>query len=429
MRTRAGLAAALAVAMPAAPALAQSVQKGEADTQETPPPGVFGPFDRVRAAAAQAGVTLAARYTSELGYNPAGGDAHRVTETGQVDLDAKVDLDRMAGLKGGTFDAVVTWRRGDLLDDAAGLGTLQQTQEVYGRGQTWRITRLWYEQVLGPASIKAGRSNVGEDFATFSCDFMNLSFCGAQPGNIVGDYWFNWPVSEWMARAKLSVGDGYVQLGAYEVNPLNLRKTFTIGYFHGATGVLLPIEGVWTPTLGGLPGTWRAGAWYDTSHADDVVLDRAGGLAAESGLDPLRRDGRWGGWAIVRQQVTGTAGKDGTVRGLTLFARASEADRRTARLDSQISLGLFYEGLNGVRPDDVLGLALGCTHVNDRIAAAERVSDEPVQGNEYEGELFYSLHPIAGIVIRPNLQYVVHPGGRRDRGDAIVLGLKTALTL
>ena len=236
------------------------------------------------------------------------------------------------------------------MNDVAGLGTLQQTQEVYGRGQTWRLTRLWYEQALGRASIKVGRSNVGEDFATFSCDFMNLSFCGAQPGNIVGGYWFNWPVGEWMACAKLSMGDGYVQLGAYEVNPRNLHKRFTIGYLHGATGVLLPVEGVWKPKLGGLPGTWRAGDWYDTSRADDVVLDRTGGLAATSGLDPLRRDGRWGGWAILRQQVTGTADKDGTVRGPTLFARATEADRRTARLDSQISLGLFYEGLNGVAP-------------------------------------------------------------------------------
>ena len=112
MKPIAARAAALAVAVPAGPALAQNVQKGEADTQESPPPGVFVPFGRVRAAAAEACVTLAARYTSELGYNPSGGDAHRVTEAGQADLDAKFDLDKVVGLKGGTFNAVVTWRRG-----------------------------------------------------------------------------------------------------------------------------------------------------------------------------------------------------------------------------------------------------------------------------------------------------------------------------
>ena len=31
------------------------------------------------------------------------------------------------------------------------------------------------------------RLTVGEDFASFSCDFQNLTFCGAQPGNLVLD--------------------------------------------------------------------------------------------------------------------------------------------------------------------------------------------------------------------------------------------------
>jgi porin len=419
----------IALAGCSASALAQSVQKGEADTQNSPPPGVFGPFDQLRARAADAGITLGARYTSELAFDAAGGDAERVTETGQADFDAKLDLGTLAGLKGGTLNAVVTWRRGRLLDAVAGLGTLQQTQEVYGRGQTWRLTRLWYEQAIGAASIKAGRSNIGEDFASFSCDFMNLALCGAQPGNIVGDYWYNWPVSQWMARAKSPAGAGYVQIGAYEVNPRNLRKTFTIGYFHGATGVLLPIEGVWKPKPRGLPGIYRAGAWYDTSHADDLVFDRRGGRLAASGQEPLQREGRWGAWAIARQQVTGKADKDGTVRGLTLFARLTEADRRTARIDSQSSVGLFFEGLNGVATDDVLGLAVSRTHVNGRLGDVDRLLGEPRKGSEYESELFYSLHPIAGVVVRPDIQYVIHPGGRADGADAVILGVKSAINL
>lgn len=429
MRYAALLIATLAITEGAAPAIAQSVQKGEADSQESPPPGVFQPFDRFRGRAADTGVTLAVRYTSELGYNPAGGDADRVTETGQADLDAKLDLGKIAGLNGGTLNAVVTWRRGRLLDQVADLGTLQQTQEVFGRGQTWRLTRLWYEQSLGRASLKLGRSNVGEDFATFSCDFMNLTFCGAQPGNIVGDYWLNWPVSQWMARAKLTVGNKYVQVGAYEVNPRNLRKTFTIGYFNGATGVLIPLEAVWKARLGGLPGLYRLGAWYDTSRADDAVLDRNSDLAIITGIDPLERAGRSGAWVMLRQQVAGAADMNGTTHGLTLFFRATRADRRTARLDSQMTLGVFYEGLHLIASDDALGVAVGATHVNSRVSGAERVADLPAQGREYVGEIFYSFHPFSGVVARPNLQYVIDPGGQRERGRVVVLGIKTAFTL
>jgi carbohydrate-selective porin OprB len=36
---------------------------------------------------------------------------------------------------------------------------------------------------------------------------------------------------------------------------------------------------------------------------------------------------------------------------------------------------------------------------------------------------------VSGLVIRPNILYVVHPGDRRDRADAVVLGVETAITL
>ncbi len=232
-----------------------------------------------------------------------------------------------------------------------------------------------------------------------------------------------------MARAKVSIGKGYVQLGAYEVNPLNLRKTFTVGYFHGAAGVLFPVEAAWKPKPGGLPGMYRIGAWYDTSHADDVVLDEHSGLAINTGLEPLRRNGRWGGWAVLRQQVSGSANQDGTVRGLSVFGRVTQADRRTSRLDRQIVLGVFYEGLAITAPDDVVGVALGSTHVNGRIAAAEGIADQPVQRSEYVGEIFYSLHPTPGLIVRPNVQYIVDPGGRRGRTRVLILGMKTAISL
>lgn len=232
-----------------------------------------------------------------------------------------------------------------------------------------------------------------------------------------------------MGRLRYDLGGGYLQAGAYEVNPRNLKNKFALGYFGGATGVLLPIEAVWQPRLHGLPGIYRVGAWYDTSRGDDAVLDRAGGIAALSGLAPLEHDGRFGAWLVARQQVTGTADEHGTLKGLTLFARVTQADRRTARLDNQVTVGLFYEGLSSVAPDDAIGLAIGRTHVNGRIGAAEAASGRPIAGSEYEGELFYSLHPLGGIVLRPNFQYIIHPGGRADARDAVVLGLKTAINL
>ena len=61
------------------------------------------------------------------------------------------------------------------MSDDAGLGTLQQVREVFGRGQTLRLTQFWYDQkfIDGVADWKTGRITF-EDFASFSCDFQKL---------------------------------------------------------------------------------------------------------------------------------------------------------------------------------------------------------------------------------------------------------------
>lgn len=408
---------------------AQGTQGGEANSQPAhTPPGLLSNLDGIDRALHVNGVDLQVRYISEVAHNLSGGTSHRATETGQLDFTLKADLEKAIGLRGGSMEGVISWRRGKLLDDLAGIDPLQQTQEIYGRGQTWRLTSLWYEQKVGRVSIKVGRANVGEDFATFPCDFMNLTFCTAQPGNIVGDYWFNAPVSQWATRIKATGKAGFVQIGFYEVNPRNLDRGIFLGRSSGQTGVLIPAELVWKPTRRGLSGTVRVGGWNDTSHADDAVLDQNHAIADLTQAPALRRNGRWGGWVVAQQHLTGREDSTGKQTGLSVFGRAALADRRTAFLTNQITAGIILEGLPPFG-DDALSLAIGRTHVNGRVAAAQRIEpDETPQGNEYVGEAFYSLHPVAGIVLRPDLQLVVHPGGRA-RPTALVLGLKSSVTL
>jgi porin len=70
------------------------------------------------------------------------------------------------------------------------------------------------------------------------------------------------------------------------------------------------------------------------------------------------------------------------------------------------------------------------THVNNRGGAAEALANAlglgpvPVQGSEYAFELCYTVRPVPGLLFRPNLQYVLNPGGTNQNKDAIVLGLK-----
>jgi len=404
----------------------------QADAQRPPPPGLAGDWFGLKPRLADAGFGLTSRYVSEAAWNPAGGERHRIVETGQLDIGMQLDMKKIAGIDG-TFQATVTYRRGKQLEQNAGLDTLQEVQEVYGRGKVWRLTQFWYEQAIvhGMVDIKFGRTSPGEDFAAFSCSFQNLSFCGSQPGNVVGNYWYNWPISQWGGRFRLNRGRAYLQVAAYEENPRNLDGAFTLGHFGGATGALIPIElGLVTGGEGGGPvGSYKVGGWLSTANAADVALDIDRRPIVLTDLPPLERSSSRGVWVNIQQQLTGRSANGKSTSGLTVFLNVTQADRQTSTIDNQIAIGLFEKGLFPWFTEDVLGLGVARTHVNGRVARSERLAGEAAQHAEYAAELYYGFHPRNWLELRPNLQWVHHAGGYRDARAVGVVGLKTALTL
>jgi porin len=386
----------------------------------------------------KAGVDLGVDYVAEIAYNAAGGSKDMVAYTDQWAFTADLDLDRLLALHDAEFKLAITKRNGDNLSDDARLGTLQQVQEVWGRGQTWRLTQLWFDQKYFSKFVdwKIGRLTMGEDFASFDCAFQNLTFCGSQPGNIVGNYWFNWPVSQWATRLKFSFPDDIsFQAGAYEVNPhfLDTDDAVLPTAPSGATGAMVPVELGWSPHFGKdqLAGSYKIGAWYDTSTADDVFDDQNDDPSALTGLPPARRHGRYGVYGNILQQVMRFDADDPS-RGLNFFLNATFADRRTSTIDNQVALGLVSKGLFDSRPDDEIGLAVGRTHVNGRVAHGQRLqndaaTDSPVdvQHSEYAVELYYGLQATGWFMARPNIQYISDPGGTGHNKDVVVIGLKT----
>lgn len=415
-----------------APQLASAADLGSS-------PYLFGDWNGSRTRLADDGVKFNFGYTWELAHNTSGGVDHDTRYSDQWVLGTELDLGKLWGWQGGKFNLAVTDRNGRNLSTDAQLGTFQQVQEVYGRGQTWRLTNFFLEQSLlnNKLTLKFGRMGIGGDFAAFSCDFQNLTFCGSQPGNLVGSYWANWPASVWAGVAKLNTSDlTYLQLGVYQVNPnyvsdsYNVRKGLYPNNPRGTTGALIPLEFGWLPSVKGLPGSYKVGAWYNTSDSNDLELDQNHQPLGSSRLGALQRDGAYGGYINFQQQVTGTANGKGT----TMFLRASQADRFTAATDRQVALGMEYKGMFD-RPDDMVGLAVGATHGNARYANYQReynslhhgaqtvVND----GYEYATEVFYSWSPIKPVTIRPNLQYVIHPGGTSQNDNVVAVGLKTSI--
>ena len=396
--------------------------------------GLTGDWGGLRTRLHNAGLDISAGYVGEVGWNPAGGARREVTEAGEFDVGITLDAGRVAGIKGGRLQATATYRNGPDLGQKAGLNTLQLVQEVFGRGHALRLTQFWYQQEsAGSAvSIKAGRAPVNEDFDSFSCYFMNLTFCGSQPGNLVTDYWFVWPISQWMARVKLSHRDFYTQAAVYQVNPRNLEEDF-FGHTRGGTGVLVPVELGWSPRIGSrrLPGSYKVGGWYSDAQAEDVFLDINRQPRVVTGLAPLQRSSRYGFWINVSQQITGHAVNGTAVSGITVFLRLMQADQKTSIKDSQLTAGLFWHSPLKSLPGDSLALAIGRTNVNGRLVRGERLEaakSDPLTA-EYVAELYYDAHPRTWLELRPDCQYLHHAGGRRRSRNVLVLGLKAGIAL
>ena len=417
-----------------------SADAGSNSEEASPNQGVLGDWGGLRTRLYQRGIDFQLGYTLELAANPRGGDEHLLRHADQFNFGVTFDLQKLLGWHGAKVQATITDRNGDNLSADANLGTLMQVQEVYGRGNVFRLTQLWYEQALfdDMLNVKVGRMGVGEDFMPFSCYFQNLSFCGSLPGNIVST-WYNWPVSQWAARVRVNfTRDTYAQIGAYDVNPGNLQNSNALRLNtpgSSSIGTLFPLEIGWTPKLGeaGLPGAYRVGLWYDTSNLPDVFYAANGNpLVLSPGVPPLTNSHESGGYVVMQQQVTTRDGDP--ARGLTVFGNFVQADRNTATIDQVITVGVFYNGLFDARPQDQLGFAVGRTHVNSRVAQGQQLQNAaglgpvPVQNSEYPVELYYSINATRWLIVRPNVQYIHRPGGTSDNPNVVVLGLKASLS-
>ncbi len=388
--------------------------------------GLGGDWGGRRSAWSERGMDLDIGYTLEAARNTSGGTRRTSAHAGQLSAAARFDLERAWGWKGVRAQASLSLRDGDNLSTRAALGTLLQSQEVYGRGHIARLGSLWIGKRSqdGRMGAKVGRLSVGEDFNALDCIAMHLAFCGSQPAVFAGDYWFNSPLSQWGGVVEYHVvPDVYVRAGAYQENP---RYADTRGGGlrlapSGTVGTLTPLEVGWEPSFSGRDGHYAVGGWYSSAPRADAVQPGPSALVAPQ---VAMRSGAYGGWASAQQQLTRGNGSSAAagLRGQVAFA---QGDRRTGTIERMFNVQLVYTGPTLARADDRIGLALGTTWVNPRAARSWQMdAGGPRARAEHVAEVFYGWSPLPGLELQPGIQYVRHPGGMAERSGVVVAGLK-----
>jgi porin len=409
-------------------------------------PYLFGDLGRTELK--NRGVDLSLTLVDEAVTNLTGGLKHNSAQAGQLAFQAMFDMAKLAGVQGGKIGFTLVDRFGQNENGIAGIPALQLTNEVFGRGNILRLTELYYSQKLfnDYLEVKGGRLPVGADFFFGKCEFVNLTFCGGQPGNILGGYIYNWPVSQWGGVVHANIAkDLQFSVGVYDSNPDYLTTNDASIYAapgipssNPANGVLTVSELTWKPTFaGGLDGVWRLGGWYDDVATIDGGLPgivAVGSTQGGVGFNLGDQRGRYGVYESILQRLT-TEGRG--PQGWYAFLNSSFGDHRTSFQDYQIALGFKHTGTFAGRPDDEIGFAVGTTHVNSAAVVVPGVANPNAGGNEVPFEAWYGWQATGWLNLKFDAQYVVNPGGRGfaaapgggfvKTDDAWVLGLRTTV--
>jgi len=426
----------------ASPAVAQQSDWLTRDT-------LTGDWGGTRTALKDKGVTVGLSWVMEGLGNTTGGIRQGAVYDGFTDLQIDFDLEKLAGWKGGRIRVAGYSTQGHGLT-AKDIGNLLTVTSIEGEPVIW-LGEVYLDQSFGDAlSLRVGQLGVDQQFWINDTAgvFVNSTFGWAgingvnlpNGGNAVPlptpGVSLRWsPDAAWALQGAVYNGN---PLGGKDNNPNGLN-------FPVNDGVLAIIEASYTSApKGGLSGTYKVGAWYNSESFDNLSMAANGvSLADPAASGPARQSGMYELYAMVDHQLWVEPGASGEgLSGFFRIAVAPEQDRSSVTF--YFDTGLAYTGLLPGRPNDILGLGFAYAGMSSALADLDRATnavsgiDGPVRDYEAVIELTYQAAVTPWLSVQPFFQYVIHPGGNipsplgtnptQAMDNAAVFGVRSAVT-
>lgn len=393
-------------------------------------PTMTGDWGGLRTELGQDGVNFRGSYIGNGAWNFAGGKRIGADYADQWAFGADMDMDKLAGLTGGTLHVTFNIRSGrNATTDY--VGNRIDVQEIFGDGQDFRLAELSYEQMLfhGVLNVKAGWVVMGDDFGRTGilCDFENDAFC-AHPVSLPSNSgWSDYPLGHWGARIRVNLPNNfYAETGLFDENPSDTLHDngFKLS-LQGTTGALIPIEFGKTVALGpsALPGHYKIGGYFDSATATDP-----------SNPD-MTFKGRWGGYILMDQMVWRF--EQGTDRGLIVVLDGTLSDRRTAPLPAYLVAALIAQGPFAARRHDFISIGYVRDWVNSRAINQENatqtaagIANPELALGENIVEFGYGIQATPWMQLHPNMQFIGNPGAfsYKHYANAWVFGSEIKVT-
>ena len=121
-------------------------------------------------------------------------------------------------------------------------------------------------------------------------------------------------------------------------------------------------------------------------------------------------------------------------RFMRIGALGGIADRATATFRYFLAAGGIRQGTFTHRDADYFAVLFAYARTNPRLTRYQEDRDSTAPGSvgiqTYESiaEIDYNIQVTPWLSVRPNLQYVMHPGGTGNIPNAFVIGLHTGVT-
>lgn len=407
------------------------------------------------------GVSIFAQSVTDMLWNTVGGISPGSACDGLLQFGTEIDLGKAIGLPGGRFKNTWFWLYGR--NPSNYVGDVNGVSGISGV-PSFRCYELWYEQnVLEDSiSLRGGLLGLDAEFCYTDTELLflngtfgmpalmtqNLANSGPQyPMATPGIRLAVKPVSWLTLRSAFSQANPFSQ----SQNPHNFNWNF------GPSGGLLSMneaEARWESILKErkLPGTAKAGFFIQSGPAPvlpeqwsfgppsspqycsgfygmiDQMIYRAPGQDENSGKNPASGKTVDDAKNCVGNESDGKSPADQPpVRGLASWWRVGFCPQSYNPLSVYTDGGAVYTGLIPGRREDKTGVSFCYGQMSSGYMTLGNTQGIPGPSFEAVIEFTHSIRLAPAIALQPDIQYVIHPGGSRQYGNALVAGFRAVV--
>jgi porin len=453
------LALIAAVAVGAGTLAARAEEKPKAPKSIWEQEKLTGDWGGARTESKNKGIDIAVNYVAETISVLSGGIRRGTTYEGRFEFSLDTDLDKLIGWKGASTHVTVFNIHNSGRDAVDNVGSIADPSNIDALPTT-RLYTAWFQQNFANdmISIRVGQLAGDDEFLTSetASGLINGTFgwAGILAANMTNGG-PAYPLATPGARLQIKPTDRITVLAAVFAGDPAGRNCMDDPQVCNRYGTTFSLYGgaLWMgeaqyavnaeKNAAGLPGIYKLGFWYATKYFDDqrFGIDPATGLtvslADPSMPDPLRHRGNWGVYAMADQMIWRSAASS-----VNVFLRGGVAPSNRNLLSFYVDGGVGIKGPFAGRPDDKITFGVAHARISGDAADLDRDTltisgpPYPIRDHETVFELSYIAQIAPWWSIQPDLQYIVHPGGKVPHpddpnvtvGNAFVAGMRSTIS-